>query len=83
MSCIKNCVYRFLDKNGNKIEGAYDEIVLEEWLGIWSICSDIDFSRNLVSRFAKQKKFELHWETFWSSGDNKTLSENGWKNLCG
>ena len=75
--------YKLLDKNGNKIESAYDEIVLEEWLGIWSICSDIDFSRNLVSRFAKQKKFELYSEASSLSVDNKTLNENGWRNLCG
>ena len=75
--------YQLLDKNGNKIEGAFDEVVLEEWLGIWSICSDIDFSRNLVSRFAKQKKFELYSEASTLSVDAKTLNENGWKNLCG
>ena len=25
--------YQLLDKNGNKIEGAFDEVVLEAWLG--------------------------------------------------
>ena len=75
--------YQLLDKNGNKIEGAFDEVVLEYWLGIWSICDNIDFSRGLVSRFAKKKKFELYSEASSLSVDNKTLSENGWKNLCG
>ena len=75
--------YQLLDKKGNKIEGAFDEVVLEYWLGIWSICDNIDFSRGLVSRLAKKKKFELYSEASSLSVDNKTLSENGWKNLCG
>ena len=84
--------YQLLDKNGNKIECAFDEFVLEAWLGTWNICSDVDWSRSLISIFAKQKNFELYYETFALQDKTKFKSENkyydaldnyGWKNLCG
>lgn len=83
--------YQILDKNGKEIEGAFDETPLEEWLAICDICYDINWSRNVISKLAKKKKFAVYWETFADPENIKVKTDDeyydemdkyGWKTLC-
>ena len=83
--------YQLLDKDGKELEGVFEEMPFEKWLYVENICIGINWSRKVISKLAKQKKFLVYWDSFAQQEDTEFESEDeyydamdkyGWKYIC-